>query len=116
MVQEMATHLATTSLVDEQVREIMNNLWPASETRVEKGEQSKHADAAYATYLRSENLEGIRGTAWGAFNAVTEYLDHGVEYKGRVAEPGDVRAESSLFGTAKETKDRAIEALLAVAK
>ena len=57
----------------------------------------------------------IRGTAWGAFNAVTEYVDHVVEYgAGKVNTADDIRGESILFGTGQSRKDKALAALLAL--
>lgn len=48
------------------------------------------------------NLPGVKGTAWGAYNAVVEYVDH--------KRGGDEdRANSLLFGSGAKIKQRAFE-------
>jgi phage/plasmid-like protein (TIGR03299 family) len=52
---------------------------------------------------RGNNLPGVRGTLWGAFNAVTGYLNHDRGH-------GEVtRLESLWFGTSQKTTVRALE-------
>lgn len=66
---------------------------------------------------RGAELRGAKGTAWGAFNAVAEFVDF---Y--RPTRAGDVsairasRADSLLFGTGKAMKQRAWDEALALAK
>jgi phage/plasmid-like protein (TIGR03299 family) len=120
MVKEITGQLSTATLVDSQVREIFaKEVWPvkASEDDEANERVSRHADRAFENYLASETLEGIRGTAWGAYNAITEYLDHEVTYRGGPRQGAlDARADSLLFGSGSETKDRALTALLAASK
>lgn len=56
---------------------------------------------------RGTNLQNVRGTAWGAYNAITEYVDH---YRG-----SDVlkRQESAAVGSGARIKERALEVLSA---
>ncbi len=118
--KQVATTLALKDIVDAQVHDIFAKaVWPikASESDEEAERKNMHDDRAYENYLSSDTVDGIRGTAWGALNAVTEYLDHGVKYNSKGAySPDDVRAESVLIGTAAETKERALRALLTFAK
>jgi phage/plasmid-like protein (TIGR03299 family) len=57
---------------------------------------------------KGNDVEGIRGTAWAAYNAVTEYIDH-------IAR-GDVATEQKLwyswFGTGRDLRDRALQIAL----
>lgn len=46
-------------------------------------------------------------TAWGAFNMVTQYLDHQWVYDRKGEKVNEKRVESSLLGTGMRTKDRA---------
>jgi len=118
-VKELATHLVMKDVVDDQVRAILEATWPVS---ADAGEEdllvkSRHFDRAFELYQTSEYLEGIRGTAWGTYNAVVEYLDHGITYHGRArANDGDARADSILFGASHIAKERALKAALAIAK
>jgi phage/plasmid-like protein (TIGR03299 family) len=62
------------------------------------------------------SVGGIRGTAWGAFNAITEHADHAK--LGRSAADQETRLsrrfESSLIGDADTLKQAAFDAALAV--
>lgn len=53
------------------------------------------------------NLKNTRGTAWGAYNAITEYVDH---HRGNDQEK---REESSNIGSGARIKERALELLSA---
>jgi len=57
----------------------------------------------------------LRDTKWGVYNAIAEYLDHGVKYRGGSAATAlDARAESILFdGYAVKTKEKALAAVRA---
>jgi len=81
-----------------------------------EGRAEKHpATLAFEDYLSSPTIDGIRGTAWGAFNAVTEYIDHIQEFKGgTLTSAEDTKGNSILFGAAQQRKDRAMKALLKV--
>ncbi len=119
-VKQLTERLALTNVVDEQVKAIFAAAWPtkASEDSDEEAERkNRNAERAFALYESSPNLDGIRGTAWGAYNAVTEYLDHDVDYHGRKgSDVSDVRAESLLFGSGHKAKERALRAALVLAK
>jgi phage/plasmid-like protein (TIGR03299 family) len=114
-VREITGVLAGTSLLDKQVREIFENAIFQMDPELGDAAKEKHkATLAFQNYLSSPTLEGIRGTAWGALNAVTEFLDHETGYKSRVAgiDEGDARFENLTYGGAAETKDRALAVLL----
>jgi len=55
---------------------------------------------------RGNDLHGVKGTYWAAFNAVTEYVDYG-----RTKDQGK-QAESLLFGTGATLKQNAWDAAL----
>jgi hypothetical protein len=119
-VKQLTERLALTSVVDQQVRDIFAAVWPVKAGEDGDAEievKNRNAERAFALYEASPNLDGIRGTAWGAVNAVTEYLDHGVTYHGRTgSDVTDVRAESLMFGSGHLAKERAIKAALVAAK
>src|SRR5262249_17114618 len=59
-----------------------------------------------------DNFENdpARGTAWGAYNAVSEYADHQARYKS-----ADSRLNSAWFGAGNELKQEVYSAALALA-
>jgi phage/plasmid-like protein (TIGR03299 family) len=112
---EYISRLALKHLVDDQVEAIFKEVWPISETATEAHVEEAAATKAFELYNTSPTVAPIIGTAWGAFNAVTEYIDHVADYKeGRTNSLADVKTNSILFGTAGSRKERALKALLAV--
>ena len=67
------------------------------------------------------DLKGVKGTAWAAYNAVTEYIDHvrpqGVRLdtaRSTAGELGSKRLESAWFGNGAKIKQSAWDILTAV--
>jgi len=54
---------------------------------------------------RGSDINGVRGTVWGAYNAITEYVDHHKKYRGGDAK----RLEASQFGTGRYLKNKALK-------
>lgn len=70
---------------------------------------------ALAMVDTSENIDNIRGTAWGVFNGIAEYLDYGTFYRSRGVSALDNRASSILLdGPAAQKKSKAAEILVAL--
>lgn len=59
---------------------------------------------------RGSNLPGVRGTAWGAYNAVTEYLTH---ERGNNA---DTRLDSNWFGNGAMLNRKALDLAMALGR
>ena len=53
---------------------------------------------------RGSDIVGVRGTVWGAYNALTEYVDHHKVYRGGATK----RLEASQFGTGRYLKKKAL--------
>ena len=52
---------------------------------------------------RGSDIKGVRGTVWGTYNALVEYVDHVKEFRG-----GDIkRIAASQFGGGRDIKKRA---------
>jgi phage/plasmid-like protein (TIGR03299 family) len=86
-------------------------------TRDEKGNLSSRTRNVLGTIQelfegkgRGSALPGVRGTAWGAYNAVTEWVDY-VRDDGKDA---GARLDSIAFGTGADIKKRALRAALAM--
>lgn len=65
-------------------------------------------------YGPANNLPGIKGTAWAAFNAVTEYADWERTARGSQGNELQSRAKSLLFGSAAQLKQKAWDAAVAL--
>ena len=112
---EAANRLLDKRVVDEQVQEIFRKVWPIDvETATEGRVESHPSTLAYETYQTSADLDPIRGTGWGAFNAVAEYVDHEQAYRGRFQSVDDIRTRSILWGSALSRKQKAFDLLLKV--
>src|SRR5262249_9510888 len=61
----------------------------------------------------SNTLPGVRDTAWSAFNALTQWVDHQAPVRGkdRMAQ-ADRRMQSIFFGQGDELKQRAFQSAL----
>lgn len=64
---------------------------------------------ALAERGKGTDIEGVKGSLWGAYNAVTEYADHYKTVRGN-------RMESLLFGSGAELKKRAFNEALVLIK
>jgi len=63
-----------------------------------------------------QNLPGMRDTAWAAFNAVTEHVDHSSSYKGKnTALKSERRMESLMLGANARLKQSALNLITEVA-
>lgn len=97
--QVVAQGMADQKMVDAEFRKIVAGLWPvAPDEEGRKAEVRRQVqDDLWALYNTSATLEGVRGTRWGGFNAITEYLDHYRPVKGKTdAAKASSRAEGAL--------------------
>lgn len=83
-----------------------------AETELQKSRRTETASQVYALYQNSETVAPFRGTAFGAYNAVTEYADHfmRVGRKGNEVEQRATRTlTSDILG---DLKGKAFDVLL----
>jgi hypothetical protein len=76
--EKMAQELFATSITNQKFDDIVEALYPAPVDGT-KGSITMHSnkiDLIKAIYLNAPTQEGIRGTAWGALNALTERIDY----------------------------------------
>ena len=70
-------------------------------------------EAIVALAQNSPDLANVKGTAWAAYNAVAQYVDHGVTYRDtKRASAAENRAVAIIEGRAQDLKDRALDLLL----
>lgn len=95
--QAVAQKMLDTDMVDAEFAKIVAGLWKVDPDATGKVADRKRETQAEVIrlYKESPTLEGLRGTRWGGYNALTEYLDHFRPVKGQE----DVaRAEGALDG------------------
>lgn len=94
-------------MVDAEFAKIVARLYPVREDQEGKAADRKREIQAeiQALYHGSSTLNGITGTRWGGYNAVTEWLDHFRSVKGGSLQAQNVsRAEGALEGPYVRTK------------
>lgn len=112
----MAKQLFETAITDNQFTALVNDLYPAPEDGSAKVAGTRHTekvDLLQHLYLNGVTNANIKGTAWGALNALTERLDY---Y--RAGRKGDesIRAAASGFDpVVNAEKSRVLKAVLALA-
>ena len=115
-MEEEARRLLDTRMIDAEMGRIVNQLWPASDKTKRDGEATPEAarraqwrELIWDLYRNSPTTEGVRGTRWGGYQAVTEALDH---FRPVKVAKGDylaaqvARAEGALDGPTVRVKDR----------
>jgi phage/plasmid-like protein (TIGR03299 family) len=90
----------------------IQSLFPAKdEEQVPKPTQAKR-DELKAILANTEDLQAIAGTAWGVYNAVVQFADHGIQYRSRGFNTAEEnRALATLDGPGQWLKDKAFTLL-----
>jgi phage/plasmid-like protein (TIGR03299 family) len=114
---EDAQRLTTIKFNVEQLKAMTELLIPR-----EKGKNDTRRAKARASIMAAftddpQNIDGVRGTAWAAFNAITQHVDHNSGYKGsNTAAKGEARMESVLFGANSRLKTNALKMITKTAE
>ena len=104
---ECFNHLSKKYVSDDAVKELIRNLFNEQErdsTRIKNIE-----DAALECYFTGVGQEKIIGTAWGAINGITFYLDHVKNYRNDAT-----KFDNIIGGSSTLIATRATELLLAL--
>jgi phage/plasmid-like protein (TIGR03299 family) len=105
--QETFNYLSKKYVSDDAVKELIRTLFNDQErdsTRIKNIE-----DAVLECYFTGVGQKGIVGTAWGALNGVTFYLDHVKNYRNEAT-----KFENILGGSSTAIATKATELLLAL--
>lgn len=112
---ELAGALYSARFSDGQMRKLTQELMPSAVDENGKPEETtrtnNNRELVYRLFEggRGHKETGITGTAWAAFNAVAEYVDH--ERSSRIKKGDDLqtkRLESAYFGSGGALKTRAL--------
>lgn len=106
--QAVAQGMMDTPMVDAEFAKIVARLW-AVDADAEGATADRRRgiqEQVVALYHSSSTLEGVRGTRWGGYNALTEYMDHVRPVKGADTKAQLIaRAEGALDGPYVRTKE-----------
>jgi phage/plasmid-like protein (TIGR03299 family) len=116
---ELNEQLISKTISTVQVLDVMEDVWNVAGATTERQEKLRKNSAAevLGTYAGSLTVAPFYGTAFGAYNAVTEYLDHLMPVKGTSddEEAAIKRAHRTLTSDGMgQIKARAFSALLSV--
>lgn len=125
--QEQVTALASRHLTAQETRDLMVQIYDscfgampdefsvAAEVRTRLEKKRANLIEQWEANLQNErqSIKGIRGTAWAAYNAVSEFHDHERGRFGGVHE-SDARVASNIFGISHQHKTKAFKAALAL--
>lgn len=111
---KLANKMALKAVTDAQVLEILRTaVFPIDDETASEERLAEHASTlAFENYLTSDTNDSIRGTAWGAYNGIAEFIDYGMAYRGREVSGQQTRATSLLWGVAAGKKQAAAKALI----
>lgn len=108
----MGEQLVSTKITDREFERFLKGLVPAPKPDGKNvrtvNNRERTRDGIREVYRKEDNLNDIRGTAWGALNAVAEYEDHGKKYR-----TDDRRFQAIVEEAGQGLKQDALELLLA---
>lgn len=112
--QQEAEKLVQQSFTDTQFDQLIQRLYPTNTEMTDRvfDNQIAHQDALVQRWVNSDTMNGIQGTRWGAYQAVTEYLDHYVKVAGKDGETAQIaRATNVVNGYSDDLKIKAFSYL-----
>jgi phage/plasmid-like protein (TIGR03299 family) len=100
--------LAQVEMIKGRMNKYLETLFPLTEAQKKKGETPPKWQYIKEVFESRPDLQlgGVRGTLWGAYNAVAAFEDY---RQPKQEEPGDQRLERTWFGSGAELKQRALE-------
>lgn len=117
---ELANAMVQVRLNTEQVVQVLNHALPLDTAEDAPPQEAQRAARARVLELHETAIglnDHLRGTAWGAYQAWTEYADHNRGVK-QLADGSTAarRLDSIWFGAAAQLKQRAMDGILAAVK
>ena len=108
---EVYRAMAATSLTAARILSYVTEIYPDPEDKDTSNVRVRNIREAILKLHEDgygHEIPGVRGSLWGAYNAITEYVDH--ERGGKItAAKADTRLESVWFGSGRALKARAME-------
>lgn len=105
--EQEAERMIQETYTQQQFSRLTASLFPTpkgASTRVQQT-QAAHRQTVAGLFVDSPTLQNVKDTRWGAYQAVTEYLDHLVPTTGKAGEAArDYRAQASIKEDSPATK------------
>lgn len=102
----LADRMASVKVTDDEFKAIMEKAFPAQKYQLEK-----NLAAVVANRNESQTIfDEMRPNGWGAYNSLTEWLDHGKTYRS-----GEARMKSLTGGYAQVIRSRVASGILELA-
>ena len=108
-------NLAAVEMIKDRLDEYFEAVLPRSEAQQKSGERPRKWAVIQKIFESQPDLQlsGVRGTLWAAYNAITRFEDYKCPLQ---EEQPDQRLERTWFGGSAETKLKALDQALALAK
>ena len=112
-----ARKLASTKFDIKELEALTQLLIPKEKGKNDTRRQKARASILSAFTSDPQNIDGVRGTAWAAFNAVTQHVDHNSGYKGKnTVAKAEALMDSVLLGANSRFKTEALKIMNKVAE
>lgn len=110
--EQVANGLAEASFSDAEFDAFLQSLLPEQESERARNERTKVLDGIKSVYFDSPTEDAIRGTRWGALNAVSEYVDWSSPVRGKDSDARAVRClTQAISEDGNELETRALALL-----
>lgn len=102
--QKLAEQLAGVKVNDETAKRLIESVFPANRAR-----RDDIIGDVISNYQTSPTVEPFRGTGYGLYNGLTEYMDHV-----KVQRNDNARFQSIMYGEGQKVQDQLVRALMAI--
>jgi len=115
--EQMAQRLATVQVTQTAFADYVKNIGMVEKDLKTTRSQNimDEVSALFEGRQKGGTMPGVKGTAWGAFNAVAEYVDFHRSTRSGSGNNLDTRAQSILFGSGAALKQEAWDKALTLA-
>jgi len=113
--------LAGHQMKKDQVARLFDTIFPLREDRKDDTSKGNAGVRERILHLNEKgagsDIKGVRGTAWGYYNSIVEFVDHFRKTRGKnVQAKAESRLTSQWFGTGARLKQQAFKTLTEIAK
>lgn len=116
--QELFRAMAQVQMTRKSMQEFLAELIPdnANATRNTRTENMREEVMGFVDGGVGTDIKGVRGSLWGLYNGVTEWLDHakGTEGGNIAKDKADTRLFNLWFGAGQAMKDKALDLSMAL--